>query len=105
MFDKMDPKKKRNLLMGLKAGKALSNALGTSPTETPDVELPEIPTGDKGNNQNNQPGDPPADNSGEQKYNQSDQPNGGSLGEKTQRQAFSGSYRGLRDPIKRRRGY
>jgi hypothetical protein len=98
MFEKMDPKKKRNLLIGLKAGKALSNALGTSPTETPDVELPEVPAGDKDDNQNQ-------DNSGEQQYNQSDQPNGGSLGEKTPRQAFSGSYRGLKDPIKRRRGY
>ena len=79
----------RNAVIGLKATKALSNAFGTSPTETPDVATPEDPK---------TVGEKDGGGGSEQQYEQSDQPNGGSLGKPTGWTARSGSY------LKRRQG-
>ena len=75
----------RNSITAMKAGKLLSNALGTSPTETPDVAVPEVKQtlGDKNKD---------SGGGSEQKYIQSDQPNGGKLEDPKSRTARSGAY-------------
>jgi len=72
--------------MAMKAGKILSNSLGTSPTETPDVPIPQM---------NQTLGDQQKDAGGgsEQQYVQSDQPNGGQMDKAKPRTARSGGYK------------
>ena len=83
-------KKLRAGIAAMKAGKLLSNALGTSPTETPDVEGPEVKN--KLGDSKKKEGEKDGGGGSEQAYTQSDQPNGGSLGDATPRTARSGSY-------------
>lgn len=75
----------RNSIAAMKAGKVLSNALGTSPTDTPDVPIPKLrqTIGDK---------DKDGGGGKEEKYEQSDQPNGGSMSKPGPRTARSGAY-------------
>ena len=90
MFDGLDPKGKKKLgdaMKLMKAGKIVSNALGTSPTDTPDVDIPSSNYGTTDNE-----GEKDGGGGSEQQYQQSDQPNGGSMGKQTGRQARSGSY-------------
>jgi len=83
----------RNAIIGMKAGKVLSNTLGTSPTETPDVPIPQV---------EQKIGDTTDGGGGsEQDYVQSDQPNGGSMGTPKARTARSGAYLPKRDQPKK----
>jgi hypothetical protein len=82
----------RNSIMAMKAGKILSNALGTSPTDTPEVPVPKL---------KQKLGDSKGKDGGggsEESYEQSDQPNGGSMGKPGPRTARSGAYK---DPYKK----
>ena len=80
----------RNSIMAMKAGKVLSNALGTSPTETPDTPVPKM-RGKIGDGKDGGGGS-------EETYEQSDKPNGGSMSKPMPRTARSGAYR---DPYKK----
>jgi len=84
-------KKLRAGIAALKAGKLLSNALGTMPTETPDVEGPKV-INKLGDRDKKNKGEQDGGGGSEQDYIPSDQPNGGSLSEAKPRTARSGSY-------------
>jgi len=84
---KSNHNKMRAAMAAMKAGKLLSDTLGTADrSDDADVAIPEA---------KNKIGEGGKDEGGgsEQPYTQSDQPNGGSLGPSTGRTARSGSYK------------
>ena len=85
--------KLRGAMAAMKAGKVLSDTLGTADRSgDADVDIPKAKNkfGDKGDG--NEGGDQDGGGGSEQAYTQSDQPNGGSLGTSTGRTARTGSY-------------
>ena len=86
---KMKPKVKRNIMLGLKAGKLISDTLGTNPNPTPDnSELPEIPAKYQGpEGEKKEEGEKDSGGGSEQVYNSDT----GTLGKPEKRKAYGNS--------------